>query len=114
MEVCVIPRPSSVPLDPEIRLSADPRLAGVAAWLRDAISLPLPPGEGGLRLAIDQSQPPDGYALSTAPAGIEIAGGSAAGVFHGAQTFRQLLADGRLPRARIVDAPRFRWRGVML
>ncbi|MFI5892818.1 beta-N-acetylhexosaminidase [Actinoplanes sp. NPDC051513] len=117
----MIPRPSSVhldeetfALDPEIRLSADPRLAGVAAWLRDAISLPLTPGEGGLRLAIDRSQPPDGYALSTAPAGIEISGGSAAGVFHGAQTLRQLLENGRLPRARIADAPRFRWRGVML
>jgi len=119
----VIPRPTSAlfsgrtfALGPGARLAFDDGLGSVAAWLRDAISLPLPPGEGGLRLAIDKDQPLEGYVVSTAPDGVVIAGGSPAGVFHGAQTLRQTLfqGDGRLPIGRIVDAPRFRWRGVML
>lgn len=57
----------------------------------------------------------------------KIAGGDAAGVFWGAQTLRQLLGPDAFRRARvapeleygvahqtIVDAPRFRWRGLML
>ncbi|WP_433365700.1 beta-N-acetylhexosaminidase [Actinoplanes sp. CA-142083] len=108
----MIPRPSSVHLDQET-FAVDPETE-LSAWLRGAISVPLPRSDRGFRLAIDQDQDHDGYVLSTAPAGIEIVGGSEAGVFHGAQTLRQLFEDGRLPRARIVDAPRFRWRGVML
>ncbi|WP_245665731.1 beta-N-acetylhexosaminidase [Actinoplanes subtropicus] len=118
----MIPRPTSeqftggsFALGPGARLAFDEGLGAVADRLRDAISLPLPPGDGGLRLAIDRSQPPEGYALSTAPHGVVLAGGSPAGVFYGAQTLRQLLFDGgEPPLGRIVDAPRFRWRGVML
>ena len=119
----MIPRPTSArfsggtfALGPGAPLAFDDGLGSVAAWLRDAISLPLPPGDGGLRLAIDKDQPLEGYVVSTAPDGVVIAGGSPAGVFHGAQTLRQTLfqGDGRLPIGRIVDAPRFRWRGVML
>jgi hexosaminidase len=143
----VIPRPTSeqltggtFALGPGARMAFDDGLGAVAAGLRDAISLPLPrgdlplprgdlplrpgdlplpPGPGVLRLVIDQDQPLEGYALSIAPEGVVIAGGSPAGVFYGTQTLRQLLfhggdgADGR-PLGRIVDAPRFRWRGVML
>ncbi|MFF5294746.1 beta-N-acetylhexosaminidase [Paractinoplanes globisporus] len=74
-----------------------------------AISLPLAP-----RIRIDQNQPLEGYALSAAPDGIEIVGGSEAGVFYGLQSLRQWVSGDRVPYGRIVDAPRFRWRGVML
>jgi hexosaminidase len=58
--------------------------------------------------------------------GVVIAGGSAAGVFYGAQTVRQQLPPATLRRARISDEPlalphqrvrdepRFAWRGVLL
>src|SRR5690349_809088 len=73
----------------------------------------LPPGPGAVRTLIDQNQPLEGYALSTAPGAVVIAGGSPAGVFYGRQTLRQLTFQGAGGR-EIVDAPRFRWRGVML
>jgi hexosaminidase len=82
---------------------------------RDAIAL---------RLAPDGTIPAEGYELTITPGGITISGGSAAGLFYGVQTLRQLLppsvedgsASGRmaLPVGRIVDSPRFEWRGAML
>ncbi|MEU4426840.1 beta-N-acetylhexosaminidase [Actinoplanes sp. NPDC024001] len=133
----IVPRPGSTSpaaggfrLEAATRLDAAPPLAGVAAWLRNTLGAgtgcPLPPGDGGIRLGLDEDLPAEGYALEIDPAGVVITGGSAAGVFYGAQTLRQLLAPGALRRARIgdgpwsipagriVDAPRFRWRGVML
>ncbi len=84
---------------------------------RDAIAL---------RLAAAGTMPAEGYELSIMPGGISITGGSAAGLFYGTQTLRQLLppsvetasasADARMavPAGRIVDSPRFEWRGAML
>ncbi|MET8149591.1 beta-N-acetylhexosaminidase [Actinoplanes sp. NPDC049668] len=100
-------------------LFAEPGLEGVAAWLRGQI----PAGGIGLRLAADL--PPEGYVLDVGRRGVDIRGGSPAGVFYGAQTLRQLLpaaalgartGDGPLvvPAVRIEDAPRFAWRGVLL
>ncbi|WP_367125280.1 beta-N-acetylhexosaminidase [Streptomyces phytohabitans] len=70
---------------------------------------------------------PEGYRLDAGPTGLLITGGAAAGVFWGAQTLRQLLGPDayrqaptgparawRVPAQRIEDAPRFRWRGLML
>ncbi|MDR6326323.1 beta-N-acetylhexosaminidase [Actinoplanes couchii] len=54
----------------------------------------------------------EGYVLSCTPDGIDITGGSPAGVFYGRQTLRQLGPD--VPCTHIEDAPRFAWRGVML
>jgi hexosaminidase len=117
-------------LDQTTQLTAKPGLAGVAAWLRATIGAatgcPLPPGGGGIRLRLDPTLPAEGYALYVAADRLVIDGGSAAGVFYGAQTLRQLLPPDTLRRARIgggpwqvpagriVDAPRFGWRGVML
>ncbi|MEV6301714.1 beta-N-acetylhexosaminidase [Actinoplanes sp. NPDC051861] len=69
------------------------------------------PFAGEPRLIIDPALPREGYELSVADE-IEVRGGSAAGVFYGLQTLRQL---GRpTPRVSITDAPRFGWRGVLL
>ncbi|MDT0435813.1 MULTISPECIES: beta-N-acetylhexosaminidase [Streptomyces] len=102
------------------------------ATLGAAFGLALPPGPadtpGAVRLLVDDTLPPEGYRLTTRAAdGVEIRGGDPAGVFWGAQTLRQLLgphafrrapvAPGgppRLPELTVEDAPRFRWRGVML
>ncbi|MFC8920542.1 beta-N-acetylhexosaminidase [Streptomyces sp. NPDC057116] len=115
-------------------LAAAPGTEGVARWLRatvgPALGRDLPPGpagaDGTVTLRIDPSLPPEGYRLTVAAA-VEILGGSAAGVFWGAQTFRQLLgpaayrracadpgASRAVPRQVVEDAPRFGWRGVLL
>jgi hexosaminidase len=75
---------------------------------------------------VDPGLPREGYRLEVSPGAVMIIGGSAAGVFYGRQTLRQLLPAEWLRRARtgagtatlpcqeIRDEPRFGWRGVML
>ncbi|GAA1014724.1 beta-N-acetylhexosaminidase [Streptomyces thermogriseus] len=126
----------AVPLDRETTLWAAPGTDGTERWLRAtlgaAFGLPLPPGpedaRNSVRLRLDDALEPEGYRLSAVPdRGVEIAGGSPAGVFWGAQTLRQLLGPDAFRRApvrpgvpravpaRVVeDAPRFRWRGLLL
>ncbi|SDT79580.1 beta-N-acetylhexosaminidase [Actinoplanes derwentensis] len=72
---------------------------------------PVPPG-AEVRTRVDPTLAAEGYVLSCGPAGIDLAGGSEAGVFYGRQTLRQLGPD--VPGVHIEDAPRFTWRGVML
>jgi hexosaminidase len=88
------------------------------------------PGAGAivLRLGDVAAAGDDAYDLDVTSQTASITGRTAAGVFYGVQTFRQLLPyyvehdaareqQGRVvraPAARIVDAPRFRWRGAML
>jgi hexosaminidase len=64
---------------------------------------------------------PEAYELVVDPeAGIRIVGGSPAGVFYGVQSLRSLLPAPvpgkglRLAAVRVVDAPRFGYRGFML
>ncbi len=63
---------------------------------------------------------PEAYELVVDPvAGVRITGNSRAGVFYGLQTLRSLLpskpvAEVSLPALRVVDAPRFAYRGLML
>ncbi|HWQ00021.1 MAG TPA: beta-N-acetylhexosaminidase, partial [Vicinamibacterales bacterium] len=70
----------------------------------------------------------EGYELTVAPDRVTIVANTPAGLFYGVQTFRQLLPpfieheavlpDTRRPVAapavRIVDRPRYPWRGAML
>ncbi|MFI5819048.1 beta-N-acetylhexosaminidase [Streptomyces rishiriensis] len=138
----LIPAPRSITRDPrgrgrldaQTRLEAGPGTEGVARWLRATVGaatgLPLAgPGDGEprIRLAVDPTLPPEGYRLALGGPDQVIAGGSAAGVFWGAQTLRQLLGPDAfrraplrpvrhwdLPEITVEDAPRFRWRGLML
>lgn len=67
---------------------------------------------------------PEGYELVATPAGVTVRAHSGRGARHGLQTLRQLLppevesAGGMaaldLPSVRVVDEPRFPWRGFML
>jgi hexosaminidase len=114
----------------------------IGRYLADAIGLaagPEPPRvqpaaantAGGVHLRIDGKAgggSPEGYELTVASDGVTIAGSSSAGLFYGVQTFRQLFpafieyeavrSDKsrplRIDPLRIVDAPRFEWRGAML
>ncbi|ARP74101.1 beta-N-acetylhexosaminidase [Streptomyces sp. MUSC 125] len=126
--------PGCVNLDGGTALQALPGTEGVARWLRATVGaatgLPLPEAPGRpdrVVLAIDPDLPSEGYRVVLGDRPFRIEGGSAAGVFWGAQTFRQLLGPdafrrapvrpGRrweLPAVTVQDVPRFRWRGLML
>ena len=113
-------------------IAAPPALAGVARWLRGALSPPTglalpagPPGPGAVTLALSGVVHAEGYLLRVGPAGVSLVGGGPAGVFYGAQTLLQLMpfpvyrraaAGARwfVPGVEVRDAPRFGWRGVML
>jgi len=108
-------------------VSAPPELAGEAALLRDALGDRIAASARGpapaIRLAVGRVREfasPEAYELDVDPRrGIRITGNSAAGVFYGTQTLRHLLpvrreGDTTVPALRIVDAPRFGYRGLML
>ncbi|MGK5730292.1 beta-N-acetylhexosaminidase [Streptomyces sp. URMC 124] len=133
--------PSAV-VDRDTCLDAGPGTEGVARWLRATVGaatgLPLADGSAFgsgsgncISLRIDtgpeQELGPEGYQLVSTGDGIRIRAGTAAGVFWGAQTLRQLLGPEAFRRAPVTgkrewpvpavavrDAPRFRWRGVLL
>jgi hexosaminidase len=86
----------------------------------NAIALELDP-------ALTSRLGPEGYLLTVAASDVTIRAGSAAGVFYGTQTLRQLLppdierfghrASGgvlAIPTLEIEDRPRFAWRGSLL
>ncbi|MFF8934193.1 beta-N-acetylhexosaminidase [Streptomyces paradoxus] len=128
----------------EVRLTVHSRLhAGtgtesVGHWLstalRQATGLPFREARerdeaagDGIGLRIDPALGPEEYRLVSDGNGVLVEGGGAAGVFWGAQTLRQLLGPDAYRRApldrdrawtvpylTIEDAPRFRWRGLML
>ena len=63
----------------------------------------------------DASVPAEGYDLTVATNGVRIAASSPAGFFYASQTLEQLrFASDSLPCVRIADAPRFRWRALLL
>src|SRR5206468_11042862 len=59
----------------------------------------------------------EGYELTVTPSSIRLTATHPAGLFHGAETLRQLLpvqGPRRIGAIRIRDRPRFAWRGAML
>jgi hexosaminidase len=71
------------------------------------------------RLADKDATGAEGYKLDVTPDGITIAAGEGAGLFYGAVTASQLLTE--TPSHNVIvsamhidDAPRFRWRGLLL
>ncbi|GAA2616345.1 beta-N-acetylhexosaminidase [Streptomyces axinellae] len=139
----LVPRPSDVQeragapfvWDSGTALLARPGTRAVARWLRAQAALPFheaseePLQERQPRTTVELrlgSGLPDGaYRLDVTAERALIEGGDAAGVFWGAQTLRQALppaalrraastAAWELPPARVQDAPRFAWRGLML
>jgi hexosaminidase len=61
---------------------------------------------------------PEGYELEVTPSAATVTAQTDAGMFYGAMTLWQMLTAEprrtRLPALRISDAPRFKWRGLML
>jgi hexosaminidase len=110
-----------------------------AAWLADLLrrgtgyAIPIvPAAESSQPLIsfalsdVEASLGEEGYRLTVSSADVRIRAGTDAGLFHGAQTLRQLLppeietGDSQgtvrwvVPGGEIIDHPRYRWRGAML
>ncbi len=67
----------------------------------------------------DKIQAQEGYTIKISAKGIEILGGSEAGVFHGVQTLRKAIPIAEanniiFPSVAVSDAPRFPYRGMHL
>ena len=66
-------------------------------------------------LRFEPAMEPEGYVLVTEPRRVTVVGATAAGVFYGAQTVKQLVegrgSAARLRGAKIRDWPAMRWRG---
>jgi hexosaminidase len=105
----------------------------LARLLRPALDVAVPvrpsaatPSQNAIRLEIaNDNTGEEGYELVITPTGASIKAATAAGVFYGVQTFRQLLPWSvelrgarphalSVPTGRIADRPRFAWRGAML
>jgi hexosaminidase len=75
------------------------------------------PSAGRLILSTDSTlhRSPEYYTLDVEPGTIRLVGCTSAGLFRGIQTLRQLAdAEGRVPACRIMDHPRFPYRGMHL
>lgn len=137
-DISIVPQPAEVQLqdgalqlaDPAgiIVVNATPEVHAVAklvasdlqaetgmAWPVHAAGDPA--GRVELRIS-DEPVGRDAYWLDVTPTGVLIQAPTAAGLFYGGQTLRQLLANADTPRElpclRIVDYARFGWRGLML
>jgi len=134
----VIPLPATVEprngvfaLSPNTTIGAAPELRQLAEYLRDSLrpatGLPLAIApRGDITLAIDGRGNDEAYTLRVTGDAVHIGAASAHGVFHGVQTFRQLLPSAIYRRAavpnvkwearcvEIADTPRFGWRGLHL
>jgi hexosaminidase len=128
------------PQTPVVFQSGVPHLERIAHYLAQLIGatpvtpLPVsaalgPPPDGSIYLALaaDPRGSAEGYELTVSPRRIDIVAREPAGVFYGVQTLRGLLPVAveyvaarprprpfSVPAVRIVDAPRFEWRGAML
>ena len=138
--IAVIPRPDVVtPGAGAFTLTAGTAIVGaegtlLAEALRPATGLPLPvvtdhADNGAIRLQLHPMkdlEPEGAYTLDVTPDGVTIGSTSAAGLFYGGQTLRQLLPAAAfsptpvagvtwsVPCVHIEDRPRFPWRGMML
>jgi hexosaminidase len=73
------------------------------------------PGNIRLYIVADQALGEEGYELTVAAEAVRLVANTAAGLFYGTQTIRQLLTGRQfLPACTIHDVPRYPWRGMML
>ncbi|MBR8538085.1 beta-N-acetylhexosaminidase [Carboxylicivirga sediminis] len=137
--VSVIPQPMKVvekdgvfKLPAAISIVADVDNGNNASYLREVL---MPYSKASIKKTVKKGQGitlttnanlteslgEEGYQLEIGKQGIEIKGASAAGVFYGIQTLRQMLPMDasvtqvyELPFVSIEDQPRFSWRAFML
>ena len=126
----LIPMPSSMHvLDGEFRITDQTRVQAAggarntAAYLSDALGLKVRKGAGPrihLRLVRDASVAgPEAYRIEMKSNEVRIEASDPRGLFYGVQTLRQLVVTAKdgsrsIPIVQIRDAPRFRWRGLLI
>jgi hexosaminidase len=117
-----------IPPDPAAAGSAlyfvDLMRASHATWLQVVERSGARSTERAIAFRLDPALPgasPESYEIVVSPQRVVVSAGDRRGLFYGAVTLWQLCtanaaAPGAitLPALRIVDAPRFRWRGLML
>ncbi|MEO8067888.1 MAG: family 20 glycosylhydrolase [Flavobacteriales bacterium] len=107
-----------------------PELKAEAAFLQEGlraigVEAKMEPVRRGLGLVVviglaqNKGLEAEGYELTVTPEGSAIYGADAAGLFHGIQTFLQLMPEPgtqnpAVPCVLIRDRPRFAWRGMHL
>jgi hexosaminidase len=134
--ISVIPAPAQVvmnggefeltPATP-VLYAAGSRGEQVASYFVDlmkrtgGVALAAAAGETGAEQAIsfvlqarEGAQVEEAYSLTVSPKRVVVSSHSPRGLFYGAVTLWQLAAGSRVPALQIEDAPRFRWRGLML
>ena len=126
----LIPLPTAVAWhDGEVRIAADTIVEGrgaaapTAADLARTVGLKTA-GRGGSRIRLSLVSrraiaDPEGYHLRAAGNDILIEASDPRGLFYGTQTLRQLIVNEPggaryVPATDINDAPRFRWRGLLI
>ncbi len=111
-DATVLASPRTADILPLGQLASDLAGMGVRARIvRDAW------GPAAVRIRRDRSvAAAEGYRLTVAPGGIEIAASTDAGAYYAVQTLRELVAvhGRRMPACAIDDAPAFARRGVYL
>lgn len=125
----LIPLPSAVTWnDGSVSITADATVEGrgEAAATADYLVGALGLKKGGraasrIRLSLVPASKvpnPEGYRLRAAGKDVFIEASDPRGLFYGAQTLRQLVTAGSgsrsVPHVEINDAPRFRWRGLLI
>src|SRR5439155_11466018 len=92
--------------------------APTAVYLAQALSLKQGAhGPSRIRLSIVPASKiagPEAYRLRAEGKEVLIEASDPRGLFYGAQTLRQLVSNGNIPNVEISDAPRFRWRGLLI
>jgi len=122
-ELALIPLPRSItPTGGSCYLPQRPRWSGerpaielLEGWLPKHPNLP----DASLVFGLNRDRQDihdEGYELIVEKSGVRATAGSPAGLVFAAQTLRQLAFSGAgsVPCVRIVDNPRFAWRGLML
>ena len=121
----LIPMPSAVgfhegavPIGASTIVQGSGKAAATAAYLARALNLRRGArGASRIRLSLVPASSianPEGYRLHAAGKEVLIEASDARGLFYGAQTLRQLMTNGSVPNVDINDAPRFRWRGLLI
>lgn len=133
----VVPRSGALTLQdgtPIVYDSADVETPRIAGYLADLVqrergprlvphagNIEAPPAHAIVlkRLSDANATGAEGYRLDVTPDGFVVAAGEGAGLFYGAVTASELLTETpshsvTVPAMHIDDAPRFRWRGLLL
>ena len=128
--VGIIPQPISVvesegcfTINEKTFLVFDKKLDKAALYLQDYLPLKIKKGKKSnvIRLSLEKKMANEEYSLQVYSKGIEIRGGSYAGVFNGIQSLLQLLPSEiyakkvdfpiEIPFVEIKDAPQYSYRG---